>query len=367
MKSLLRTFILSLSLLTVIPGKTQTVSAGIDTTSIKGLTFFKADHPYLQYTGRIDFTNKSLPRFWQPGVYIQTKFSGTNCEILINDEELWGNSHNYIQLIIDNNTPIRIKTVSKINTIKIDQLKNGIHSLTICKGTEAGIGYIELVGLRCEAIHPTSERPLRKIEFIGNSITSGMGSDLSLFPCGQGVWYDQHNAYQSYGPTTARTLQAEWQLSSVSGIGMIHSCCKMTVTMPQVFDKINMRENSVEWNFNNYQPDVVTVCLGQNDGIQDSTAFCNAYVDFIDRLRRYYPKADIICLTSPMADSALLVVMKKYLNSIVSYKNKKGDKKISSYFFSKIYNHGCGSHPDINEHQQIAKELTAFISKLKNW
>ena len=32
------------------------------------LQFFAADHPMIQYTGRIDFTNPKLPRFWQPGV-----------------------------------------------------------------------------------------------------------------------------------------------------------------------------------------------------------------------------------------------------------------------------------------------------------
>ena len=32
----------------------------------KSLSFFEADHPYIQYTGRIDFTNPKLPRFWHP-------------------------------------------------------------------------------------------------------------------------------------------------------------------------------------------------------------------------------------------------------------------------------------------------------------
>lgn len=77
----------------------------------------------------------------------------------------------------------------------------------------------------------------------------------------------------SYGPVTARMLDAQWMLSSVSGIGLMHSCCDMDIVMPDVYDKLNMRENKYRWNFAHYQPDVVTVALGQNDGIQDSAAF----------------------------------------------------------------------------------------------
>ena len=36
--------------------------------------FFGADHPEIQYTGRIDFTNPKMPRFWTAGVYIKAKF-----------------------------------------------------------------------------------------------------------------------------------------------------------------------------------------------------------------------------------------------------------------------------------------------------
>ncbi|MEZ4931043.1 MAG: hypothetical protein R2788_02790 [Saprospiraceae bacterium] len=48
----------------------------------------------------------------------------------------------------------------------------------------------------------------------------------------------------------------------------------MDVVMPPVFDNVDMRYDSIEWDFSKYQPDVLTICLGQNDGVQDSTAFC---------------------------------------------------------------------------------------------
>src|SRR5690349_6704563 len=81
----------------------------------KPIRFFEADNKNIQYTGRIDFSNPKLPRFWTAGVYIQAKFVGSSCEIVINDEMLWGTSHNYLAVIIDGKDPVKIKVSDKIN------------------------------------------------------------------------------------------------------------------------------------------------------------------------------------------------------------------------------------------------------------
>ncbi len=329
--------------------------------------YYTADNPLIQYTGRIDFSNPKAPRFWSPGVYIQAGFTGTFCTITINDEELYS-QHNYIEIVIDDNPPVRMQTTEKVNKINAAvNINDGKHIITICKNTESGIGYLEFVGISCSGLYQLPDKPARKIEFIGNSITCGAGSDVSVKPCGQGNWYDQHNAYMSYGPLTARALNAQWHLSAVSGIGLIHSCCNMTIVMPEVFDKINMRTDNMQWDFSRYIPDAVTVTLGQNDGIQDSVKFCSAYVTFIKTIRSKYPSADIFCLTSPMADATLAAAMKNYLTGIVNYINNSGDAKVHKYFYSRQYHNGCGGHPDLQEHGAIAKELAAYIQKVMNW
>jgi hypothetical protein len=333
------------------------------------LTFYPASNPNFQYTGRVDFSNPELPRFWSPGVYIQARFRGSSCEIQLNDEILWGNSHNYITIVIDNDQPKRIKLAEKENILKVaENLPGGSHTLLICKGTEAGIGYLEFVGIKVQELLKPVSLPDRRIEFIGNSITCGTGSDISILPCGQGQWYDQHNAYMSYGPTTARLLNSRWVLTSVSGIGLTQSCCNMDRIMPEVIDKMNLNDkNSIPWDFSKYQPNVVTIMLGQNDGIQDSSHFCEAYAIFINRLRGYFPDASIICLTSPMADEKLVSFMKTSISSVVDKIKKQGDTNVYSFFFSKRFYNGCGEHPDLAEHAEIARELSDFIRRVKNW
>jgi hypothetical protein len=329
---------------------------------------FEADNKLIQYTGRIDFSDPKKPRFWTAGVYIQARFEGTSCEILINDEMLWGNSHNYLAITVDNQPPIKVKLTGKVNTIQsIKGLSKGPHTITICKNTEALIGYLEFVGLRCEKLLPLPEKSVHKIEFIGNSITSGMGSDLSDVLCDKGVWYDQHNAWLAYGPITARALNAQWHLTSESGIGLIRNCCNKPFLMPQVFDKISLSQDSIVWDFKRYQPDVVTICLGQNDGIQDSLKFTSAYVDFIKTLRGYYPNAQLVCLTSPMANDELRTVLKKYITGVVAYVQAQGDQRVDKFFFSRGFNQGCGGHPDLEDHVLMAGELTPWLKNKMGW
>lgn len=332
------------------------------------LPLHTADNPNYSYVGRIDFTNKQKPRFWAPGVYITARFKGTQCQLVINDEELYGDTHNYLHIVIDGKTATRIQTKAKENVITIASgLPDTEHTVLICKDTESGMGYLEFVGLRCQELLPARPKPVRRIEYIGDSITAGASSDPSQTPCDAGKWYDQHNAYMSYGAITSRSLNAQWQISAVAGIGLIHSCCDMKIVMPEVFDKMYMRNDSIPWNFSRYQPDVVTVCLGQNDGEQDSVKFRSAYIKLLTNIRSKYPKANIVCLSSPMAGGKLSAMLKRYIAAIVSGMRKSGDKKVSKFFFSRAFNSGCAQHPNVAEHEIIAAELRAYIKALKRW
>jgi len=330
--------------------------------------FYQANHPYIQYTGRMDLSNPLKPKVWASGAYVQFKFKGGFCSAQINDEMRWGTSLNYLEIKIDEQPAYRIQLKGKTNTIVLAEgLTAGEHTVTICKNTEFENGYIEWVGFTCEAILPMPAKQARKIEFIGDSITCGAGSDESEIKCAEGKWHDQHNAWLAYGPTTARSLKAQWHLSAVSGIGLMHSCCDKKIVMPQVFDKVNMANDTIKWDFKRYQPDVVTVCLGQNDGIQDSTKFVGAYVTFARTLRNYYPKAKLVLLTSPMADKALKNALTKYIIAVQKELRLKGDNNVATYVFSQQYHQGCGGHPSVGEHQQIATELSAFLRKTMKW
>src|SRR5262245_24514724 len=95
----------------------------------QGSTLIEADHQNIQYTGRIDCSNPKRPRLWSPGGNLKASFKGSDCEIMVNDEVLYGNSHNYLEVAIDNRKPVRIKLTEAVNTIKVAEgLPDGPHS-----------------------------------------------------------------------------------------------------------------------------------------------------------------------------------------------------------------------------------------------
>lgn len=329
--------------------------------------FFAADNPNIQYTGRVDFSQAKKPRFWAPGVYITVRFKGPSCTVQLTDEVLGGKSHNYVQIVVDGRQSRR-KLTGPTNTLVVaENLANTAHTLVICKDTEAGQGYLEFTGLTCAQLLSPPARPAHKIEFIGNSITCGYGADMVATPCGKGEWYDQHNAYQAYGPRTARALGAEWQLTAESGIGLIHSCCDKKNLMPQEFGTLDLHVGGLPWDVSRYQPDVVTICLGQNDGVQDSVQFCGAYLAFLRTLRADYPRARLVCLTSPMADARLTAVLRRYLTGVVAAAQASGEQNIDKFFFARSYTSGCGAHPSLAEQELIGNELTAYLKQTLAW
>lgn len=332
------------------------------------LDYFAPTDSRIQYVGRIDFTNPQLPRFWQPGVTVSFRFKGEEALIYLQDEQLWGSNQNYIELVVDGRE-IRLQTKGRRDTISLKSWLSHaeIHAVILCKNTEANIGYLEFAGIRCASLVKPAKAPKRRIECIGNSITCGASADLSGIPCGKGKWQDQHNAWLSYGSVMSRNLNANVHLSSVSGIGLIRSCCNMDILMPQVYDKVSMRNDTIQWDFKKYQPDLVTICLGQNDGIQDSARFVSNYILFVKRIRKYYPKAKILLLSSPMADARLREFHRSSLKAVVEQQTGEGERKIRIHVFEKSYIGGCDYHPSVDEHAQIAAELVPVIQSFMKW
>ncbi|MBC8143841.1 MAG: acetyl xylan esterase, partial [Armatimonadetes bacterium] len=260
------------------------------------------------------------------------------------------------------------QTTGKTNTITVAKgLSAGTHTITVTKDTEAGIGYLEMVGFRCASLAALPAKPKRKLEFIGDSITCGAESDLSVAPCGTGEWFDRHNAYSSYGMATARRLNAQVHLSSRSGIGLMHSCCDMKQVMPDVWNTLDLETPARKWDTRRYQPDALMICLGQNDGEQDPQAFDVAYIAFLKTLRAAYPKTQIVCLTSPMGSENLRTYQKNALTRIVANRKSAGDSRVSTYVFSRGYNAGCGGHPDTADHAKIAAELSNYLKTTLKW
>jgi len=143
------------------------------------------NHPFIHYSGRIDFSDAQKPKLSSAGAYFTFRFSGESCSVHLQDQNPDG-KYNYISIEIDGKYCGRIRLNRQQTAYPVaDNLPDGEHTVLICKATESQIGCITLTGITCREILPPPPLPERKIEFIGNSITCGMGLDLSEIPCGK--------------------------------------------------------------------------------------------------------------------------------------------------------------------------------------
>jgi lysophospholipase L1-like esterase len=342
--------------------------------NVTGIVFIGADNSNIKYVGRIDFRTLKAPRFANSGVYIKANFTGTFCDIDMNDET----NSNYVSVVIDNKEPLRFLMTQGRHTYRVASgLSRGAHSILICKDTEHTVRGLIFYGFWCEGLSSVTDLPTRKIEIYGESVTSGSFMLLGK-PCEQSTganWQSAYCAYLSYGAVTARILNAQWHIAAEGGIGLIHSCCDISYTLPDIYDRLDLYSPDIKWDFTKYIPDVVTICLGSNDGSTNvaSQVFKNKYVEFINALRSKYPDASIFCLTTPAVGSGMVAVEKIAFASIVDSVNKAGDSKVYWVALPSDQNSGCIGpgqgigHPSIAEHAITANILAAFIKQKMGW
>jgi lysophospholipase L1-like esterase len=340
---------------------------------------FKPDNINIHYAGRIDFIDPQKPKLSSPGAYFQLNFKGSTCSLLL-ENEFEGSNYNYISVVCDGKYMERIKVVKGVEKYNIvNGLDDTEHSLLVCKATESFNGYLELKGIICDEILPLKSLPVHRIEFIGDSYTCGALSDTSQGGCGKGNYQDQHNAYLAYGPLLARNLNADWVLSSVSGMGLTRNWNSEGPALPALYNNLFLNADSLStWSGNDFKPELVTIMLGANDNSSgdgsydrkplDSAKFVNECVIFVKRIRTRYPNSIICCINIPTASGELRERFAGYLNTVVKNIEKTtNDNKIYTFSFSNKYESGCNGHPSVEEHEKMASELLPFLKKVTGW
>ncbi|WP_184542342.1 SGNH/GDSL hydrolase family protein [Mucilaginibacter sp. FT3.2] len=302
-------------------------------------------------------------------------FTGTECAVYVSIAA--AGQHNYLQYTLDGVYQKRVRIEGGSHApviIKADG--TGKHTVWIYKATEAHTGALIIAKIAAPGIKNMPIPKLPLIEFIGNSITCGAAADDSEVPCGTGDYHDHHNAYMAYGPSVSRALNANFVLTSVSGIGIYRTWNRDTPSMPLVYENVDFQVgNPQKWNFSVYSPKIVSIALGTNDMSKgdgspraafDTLRFVTDYVKFVQLVKSKYPKAQIALLSSPMIKDTSRQILQRCLLAIkkqidTGYPN---DKPVATFFFEPMEPHGCSGHPSVADHQILAEELKPFFGKL---
>jgi hypothetical protein len=333
-----------------------------------------ADDPNIQYVGRFDFSNPKKVAFDWAGVSMRARFEGTSCSVRLDDRK------NEYAVIVDNRAPRLLITDSATTIYRIasELSDSGPHTIMIQKRTEPLVGKGEFMGFildKGRKLLPPNKRPDRRIEFIGNSITSGYGVEGDSSDCHFSP--QTENACMSYAAIVSRSLDAEYHMISYSGRGVVRNYGDSNRTsqdpMPVLYDRTCFFDSTAKWTFSRWIPQAVVINLGTNDfstqPYPDKNVFQSAYGRLINRVRSLYPGVTIFCLSGPMIGEPCT----GYVKEVVA-EQQKIEGRNRDVFFIEINRSvmtdadwGCDRHPNIQGMEKMAEIITPVIRLRMNW
>lgn len=334
-----------------------------------------ADDANLQYIGRVDHAKPAAPVISWPGTSIEGNFTGTAFAVKLDDQ--FGKNFFDVYLDGDLERPLLVQAVQGSKTYQVARdLAPGNHRFLITKRSEGEEGATVFQGLELAdgaTLLPPPPRKQRRIEFFGDSISSGMGNESPSD--GPDHLVKDKNSFLSYASITARALDAELHLISQSGIGIMISW--FPFTMPDFYDQLNaVGNNDSVWDFKQWTPDVVVINLFQNDSwlvdrekrlspMPDDAQRVAAYRRFVETVRSKYPKAYLVCALGSMDAVRPGSKWPGYVRTAVEQirqedKNARIDTLVFPYT-------GFGGHPRVPQHRANAALLTALIRDKMGW
>lgn len=331
----------------------------------------------LQYTGRIDFDDPTVPVLVNPYTSVRLKFTGARLRVLLRSRHNYWK--NYVGVVIDGRQDKVLigDGDAALGLTLAEHLPDSEHDAIFFKRMDA-CHYIELLGFTVDEgaqVRAPEPKPTRRMEIFGDSVSAGEISEAVDY-VGKKDPEDNDgrfsNAWYSYGAITARRLNAQLHDVAQGGIALMHGTgwfnAPNYIGIEETYDKIEYNPAlgpSKPWDFSRYTPHVVVIAIGQNDSHPDdymkddygsarSQKWRTRYEHFVRLIREIYPQALIVLATT------ILNHDENWDRSIGEVCKKIGDERIVHFLYSNN-GHGTPGHIRIPEAEQMANELSAFI------
>ena len=331
---------------------------------------YDANHPSIRYTGRyLEGTDHSVTFDWV-GTYFETRLSGGELSLKVSDK---GTS--YYNVFVDDNLHNVVKVCGSDTIIKfISQVDKKYHRVRIQKRTEGEFGMTTIHKFILPISGKLEKDPIKRtrhIEFIGNSLTCGYGSEGKHYT--EPFKLETENCFWSFSNIIPRYFNADYTLIAHSGKGVVRnygdsvrvSAVTMTDKMLQTLDE-NPQE---KWNFKTYSPDLVVINLGTNDFSLEpqpyKSEFVKAYSRMIHNIREGYGNIPVLCV---YANTIPAPVFSFYEEAVRQLNDKNVYLfQLKSDIMNTSTDWGANWHPNYAGHKKIAMSLIPYISTIMNW
>lgn len=367
----------------------------------KSKAYALTEVPHLKVHGRTTGDLSPLTLFWTGGA-LELNVEGS--ELWVEVEAEYDALEPWISFVV-NGFPVARQMLTAgrrwlcvFRGMSGDKPKN----VRIVKDTQAMSGdpgcRLQIHGVKTDgAFRPVADKPY-KIEFIGDSITSGEGA---IGDQGETDWVPMlFSAVHNYTYLTAEALDADYRVVSQSGWGVLTSWdnnprCNIPDAYERVCGVATGERNEALGagrpnDFAAWRPDVVVVNLGTNDGAafrnpawtdeatgetrkqrlnadgsydaDDLRAFEAAAERFLGKLRRCNPNARIVWAYGMLG----IPMMPAIYRAVDAYAKRTGDANVSVFQLPDKTAETVGSrgHPGIAAHEQTAKSLAAYLRPL---
>lgn len=344
-----------------------TIFSALGTTMSASGNFIPANNPRIQYFGRWDMIDSLHPRYSWPGVYIEVEFTGTSIGVRLKD------GTNYFNVTIDGALHGVFHGTSREETdyLLADSLPNTRHTLLLTRRNITFEPPYTFSGFLLDSgatLLPPPPKPARKIEFIGDSFTAAESDEAHAPHLEWEARFPVTNIDKGFAPLIARHFNAQYTTTCRSGGGLYCDWQgKTSETIPDRFNRTLMEAPTPTWDFKQWIPDVVIICLGLNDrsglrgkgdSIPDSSSalFRETYHKFLATIREVYPGVKIVAV------AAYPEWTRKNVKQVVDEELGAGKQDVHYATFSE-YPGGyvADGHPTVATHAKMADELIQSI------
>ena len=271
--------------------------------------------------------------------------------------------------VIDSNVPAK----ARVQIIKLSE----------CAMSTMGIASLETDDNATVTPAPARER---RIEFIGDSITCGYGVDDEdpLHPFKTST----EDCTAAYAYKTARALDADYSLVSISGYGIISgytATAEAKVTeqlVPPYYKSLGfsykkfadkLAPEDIPWDFEQFVPQAIVINLGTNDDSycldheDRQRDYADNYKIFLKTVREINPDAYIFCGVGIMGTR----IYKALETAVNEYKAETGDERVLSHCFKEHDAQKDGLvadyHPIRKSHDNACAEIVPVIKEKMDW